>query len=98
MDEAKLLNDVKTALGITGTYQDETIKIYMYEVLEYLSDAGVSAEIITSPSVTGVVVRGVSDLWNYGSTGGKLSDYFMQRVIQMRHRNFINSEEAATDE
>jgi hypothetical protein len=93
MDEAKLLNSVKTALGITGTYQDETLKIYMYEVLEYLSDAGVSAETLMSPSIVGVVARGVSDLWNYGSSGGKLSEYFMQRAIQLRHVKFFEADE-----
>ena len=93
MDEAKLLNSVKTALGITGTYQDETIKIYMYEVLEYLAGAGVSAETLMSPSIVGVVTRGVSDLWNYGSSGGKLSEYFMQRVIQLRHKKYIKADE-----
>jgi hypothetical protein len=92
MDEAKLLESVKTALGITGSFQDETIKIYMYEVLEYLSDAGVSAETLMSPSIVGVVVRGVSDLWNYGSSGGKLSEYFMQRVCQLRHTAYIEAE------
>ena len=85
MDEATLLNSVKIALGITGTYQDETIKIYMYEALEYLAGAGVSSERLKSPSIVGVVARGVSDLWNYGNSGGKLSEYFMQRAIQLRH-------------
>ena len=85
MDEAKLLDSVKVALGITGTYQDETIKIYMYEALEYLAGAGVSTEKLTAPSIVGVVARGVSDLWNYGNSGGKLSEYFIQRAIQLRH-------------
>ena len=92
MDEATLLQSVKTALGITGDYQNETIKIYMYEVLEYLSDAGVSAETLMQPSIVGVVARGVSDLWNYGNSGGKLSEYFMQRAIQLRHTAYIETE------
>lgn len=84
MTESELLTAVKSAFGITGTYQDETLKIYIYEVLEYLSDAGVADEKLKSESITGIVVRGVSDLWNYGSTGGKLSDYFIQRAIQLK--------------
>lgn len=92
MDEATLLQSVKTALGITGTYQDETIKIYMYEALEYLAGAGVSAEKLMSPSIVGVVARGVSDLWNYGNSGGKLSEYFIQRAIQLRHTAYIEAE------
>ena len=89
MNETELLESVKTALGITGTFQDETLKIYMYEVLEYLAGAGVSTETLTKKSVIGVVVRGVCDLWNYGSSGGKLSEYFMQRVIQLRHMAMV---------
>jgi hypothetical protein len=95
MNETELLNSVKVALGITGDFQDETLKIYMYEVLQYLTDAGVSAEEIMAPSIKGVVARGVSDLWNYGSSGGKLSEYFMQRVVQLRHTAYIKAEEEA---
>ena len=95
MSESEILNSVKAALGITGEYHDETLKIYMYEVLEYLSSAGVSAEILMSKSIIGIVARGVSDLWNYGSSGGKLSDYFMQRAVQLKYQSFINLEQEA---
>ena len=44
-----------------------------------LKDAGVIASNITP----GIVARGVSDLWNYGESGGKLSSYFMQRATQL---------------
>lgn len=93
MTETDILNSVKVALGITGDFQDATLKIYMYEVLQYLADAGVSAEKLMEPSIQGVVARGVSDLWNYGSSGGKLSEYFMQRVVQLRHTAYIQAEE-----
>ena len=76
---ATMLADVKNALGITGDYQDETLKIYIAEVMDFLVDAGVSERHITS----GIVARGVSDLWNYGSGEGKLSLYFMQRAAQL---------------
>ena len=91
MTEAEILNSVKVALGITGDFQDATLKIYMYEVLQYLAGAGVSAEKLLEPSILGVVARGVSDLWNYGSSGGKLSEYFMQRVVQLRHIAYTNT-------
>ena len=74
-----MLEDVKKALGITGSYQDETLQIYIDEVIAFLSDAGVSESNIT----IGIVARGVSDLWNYGSGEGKLSQYFVQRAIQL---------------
>lgn len=76
------LEEVKNALGITGEYQDNTIKIYMEEVIAFLKDAGVSQSNIT----TGIVARGVSDLWNYGSGEGKLSLYFMQRAAQLSYK------------
>lgn len=73
------LNDVKNALGITGDYQDDTLQVYVDEVIAFLVDAGVAERHITS----GIVARGVSDLWNYGSAEGKLSPYFMQRASQL---------------
>ena len=77
-----LLNSVKTALGITGTYQDETISTYIDEVVSFLKDSGVTTANVTS----GIVARGVSDLWNYGAGEGKLSDYFMKRAIQLSYK------------
>ena len=76
------LNDVKNALGITGDYQDATLQIYFDEVVAFLIDAGVSDSNISS----GIVARGVSDLWNYGSAGGKLSSYFLRRASQLSYK------------
>lgn len=76
------LEDVKSALGITGEYQDATLKIYMQEVMDFLKDAGIAEENITS----GLVARGVSDLWNYGEGKGQLSTYFMQRATQLSYK------------
>lgn len=73
------IDDVKYALGITGNYQDATLTTWMNEVIDYLHDSGVNDSAITS----GIVARGVSDLWNYGEAGGKLSEYFMQRASQL---------------
>ena len=74
-----MLDDVKIGLGITGNYQDATINGYITEVKAFLIDSGVQPANIT----TGVVVRGVSDLWNYGSGDGRFSDYFLQRAAQL---------------
>lgn len=76
------LESVKNALGITGDYQDETLQIYFDEVVAFLRDAGVANSNITS----GIVARGVSDLWNYGSADGKLSQYFLQRASQLSYK------------
>lgn len=73
------LDAVKAALGITGDYQDSTIQIYYDEVMSFLSDSGIPAAKITP----GLVARGVTDLWNYGEAGGKLSEYFYQRAAQL---------------
>jgi len=32
------LEDVKNALGITGTYQDSTLQVYFDEVVAFLTD------------------------------------------------------------
>lgn len=74
-----VLDDVKDALGITGSYQDATLQAYVDEVTAFLADAGVAASNITS----GVIARGVADLWNYGAGEGKLSSYFMMRASQL---------------
>ena len=73
------LDDVKSALGITGDFQNDTIQIYFDETIDFLKNAGVSESNIT----TGIVARGVADLWNYGGTEGKLSPYFLQRATQL---------------
>jgi hypothetical protein len=74
-----MLENVKKALGITGDYQDDTIQIYIDEVISFLEGAGVPQNKITA----GIVSRGVADLWNYGGADGKLSEYFMQRASQL---------------
>lgn len=79
MNRNDMLQKVKTALNITGTYQDETISEYINEVIAFLADAGVGEDNITA----GIVARGVSDLWNYGDGTGELSSYFKMRAIQL---------------
>lgn len=80
MDE--MLSQVKILLGITGDYQDETINGYIVEVKDFLAEAGVPSKYI----VSGIVARGVSDLWNYGAGEGKLSEYFIQRATQLSYK------------
>lgn len=76
------LSDVKSALGITGDYQDSTLQMWMDEVVAVLKDAGVSESTMT----VGIIARGVSDLWNYGAGDGRLSPYFMQRATQLSYK------------
>lgn len=81
------LDEVKNALGVTGTYQDATIQVYIDEVIDFLIGAGVSESYITS----GIISRGVADLWNYGAGEGKLSSYFMIRAAQLAVRSQIGA-------
>ena len=73
------LTAVKQALGITGSYQDNTLLAWINETVAFLQDAGVSG--ITP----GLVARGVADLWNYGAGDGKFSSYFLQRAAQLSY-------------
>lgn len=76
------LADIKDALGVTGDYQNNTLQIYMNEVVAFLTDAGVKQSNITA----GIVARGVADLWNYGAGEGKLSVYFKERAAQLSYK------------
>ena len=78
-----MLEEVKKSLGITGNYQDNTIQKYINEVKRFLIDGGVQKEVVEHSSSIGIIARGVSDLWNYGSGGTELSPYFIQRAIQL---------------
>lgn len=80
---AERLTKVKTALGISGDYQDETLSIYINEVIEELKSAGVKKEVAESAAAVGCIACGVNDLWNYSSGGVKHSEYFNRRLIQL---------------
>lgn len=84
------LESVKSALGITGEFQDATLRIYIEEVIAYMKGAGVPEEVINSGVSAGVIARGVSDLWNYNT--GKLSDYFYQRVSQLAYSKEVSED------
>lgn len=96
MTEIEMLEKVKSAIGVGGTYQDVTIQIYIDEVKDYLSCAGISESIINSKKALGVIVRGVLDLWDYGN-GGKLSEYFMHRVTQLSLCSIGNTDTEETE-
>ena len=78
-----LLDKVKSALGITGNYQDATLTVYIDEVKAFMVSAGVDESVVNSDVSAGVIARGVTDLWNYNGGGGKLSEYFYERVAQL---------------
>lgn len=83
MNNSRLLKPVKDMLGISGDFQDATIKGYIDDVVDFMLRAGVSEGIMNSTAIHGAVARGVSDLWNYGMGNTSFSPYFLQRVTQL---------------
>lgn len=81
MADATLLAKVKSALGVTGDFTDDTITIYIDEVTDYMLRAGVQMAVINASA--GVVARGVSDLWDNNGGNVKYSAYFHERVSQL---------------
>ena len=84
MTDAELLTKIKSGLGITGDYQDATLTVYVDEVKAFMESAGVPKTVIDSSASVGCIMRGVADLWNYGSGNAKLSEYFRMRVLQLK--------------
>ena len=83
---AERLAKVKTALVISGDFQDETLTFHIEAVIEEMVDAGVKREVAESAAAVGCIAIGVNDLWNYASGGVKHSDAFNRRLIQLSKR------------
>lgn len=92
MTDTELLLKIKNGLGITGDFQDETLQVYVDEVRAFMKSAGVPRAILESDVSVGCIMRGVADLWNYGSGNTTLSDYFKMRVLQLRVDTLDESE------
>ena len=84
MTDTELLEKIKSGLGITGTYQDATLMVYIDEIKAFMISAGVPQSVIKSEVSVGCIMRGVSDLWNYGSGNTSLSEYFKMRMLQLK--------------
>ena len=97
MTDAELLGKVKIGLGIFGDYQDETLSIYIEDVKGFMISAGVPQEVADSSASVGCILRGVADLWNYGSGSVGFSDYFKMRVTQLAMRAAAKETEAEAD-
>lgn len=96
MADAKLVEAVKRARGMTGNFeaQDNQLSIEIDEVIGFMVAGGVSQAVANSEASAGVIARGIEDI-KYN--GGKLSDYFYQRVSQLSYTAPV-TEEVATDE
>jgi len=83
MTETELLTKVKKGLGISGTYQDDTLQVHIDTVKAFMRDAGVAETVVNDAVSVGCILAGVNDLWNYSSGGVTFSDFFNKRVIQL---------------
>lgn len=83
LTNAELLERVKSGLGITSDFQDDLLTIYIDDVKAFMIAAGVPETTAADTSAVGCILRGVIDLWNYGSGGVGFSDYFKMRVTQL---------------
>ena len=93
ISDAALLAAVKAGLGIDGDYQDNTLAVYIAEVKGFMLGMGIKPEIVNDDKATGCILRGVSDLWNYGAGDVKLSPYFIQRAIQLKEAEPVSTGE-----
>lgn len=92
MDEQERLKLVKTAMGISGQYQDELLKIYIADAKNTLQSAGVSQRIADSKEAIGAIVRYVIDAWSYEAGAAKMSPLFIAQVVQLRSKGGKESE------
>ena len=89
MADANLIKAVKLARGMTGTFeaQDAQLNIEIDEVIGCMIAGGVPKELANSEASAGVIARGIEDI-KYN--GGKLSDYFYQRVSQLAYAEVVS--------
>lgn len=85
--EYDTLKDVKDALKITGTFHDNALNVYINDIRRYLLGAGIKHALVDSEVCSGVIARGVADIWHNGSNDGKLSEYFYDAVAQLAYSN-----------
>lgn len=89
----EILKEVKKGLGITTDFQNDILNVYIEDVKAFCRSAGVKESVINSNRAIGCILRGVIDLWNYGSGSAGLSDYFKMRVTQLA----FEDEDSAAD-
>ena len=83
MTDAELLAKVKTGLGITTSFQDETLQIYIDGAKAFMKSAGVKQSVIDSPESVGCILQIVSDTWNYGGGTVRISPFAELRIVQL---------------
>lgn len=81
MTDAELLTKIKNGLGITGSFQDETLKVFIDDTKEFMKSAGIKESVLTSPASVGCILQGVTDKWV--EKRGDYSEAFKKRLIQL---------------
>lgn len=79
MTDDVLLEEIKTRLSITGTYQDKLLLWYAQDVKNFMLSAGIHEEIVNDEKSIGIICQGVADLW----IRNQFSEVFKQRLIQL---------------
>ncbi|ASA25418.1 hypothetical protein [Paenibacillus donghaensis] len=90
MTDAELLIECKIGLGYSSDVNetvDKPMKQKLLAVKSYLRGAGVSEEMLQDPLAVGVIVMGVSDLWEVKSGEVKFSPAFFTLAYQLAVRS-----------
>lgn len=86
IDEEQCLELVKKSNLITGDYLDDMLSQKIKEVKSFMIFSGVAEDVVNSDIAIGTIAIGVNDLYSPQGTSGaqKFSEYFFQRVYQLR--------------
>lgn len=86
IDEEQCLELVKKSNLITGNYLDDMLSQKIKEVKSFMIFSGVAEDVVNSDIAIGTIAIGVNDLYSPQGTSGaqKFSEYFFQRVFQLR--------------
>ena len=58
-----MLEAVKISLGITGTYQDNTIQKWIDEIKQLMVDGGIPLSVVNDEKSAGIIAKGIDDLY-----------------------------------
>ena len=86
IDEEQCLELVKKSNLITGNYLDDMLLQKIKEVKSFMIFSGVAEDVVNSDIAIATIAIGVNDLYSPQGTSGaqKFSEYFFQRVYQLR--------------
>lgn len=86
MNEFELLEACKLGLSISGDDFNQLLLQKILAVKAFMTNAGISSENLDNDLTVGVIVMGVSDLWELKSGEVKFSPVFFTLVTQLASR------------